>query len=88
MIATRQLVMEWGLNGRLTKCRYCRYSATKGRCHGNHFCLSLYRGVHWRHLVNMTKLFVCSGDAALCQITTSYLFVLRWSWYGNSVAYL
>ena len=29
-IAPRQLVMEGGLRGRLTECRYCR-------CHGNHF---------------------------------------------------
>jgi len=36
-IATRQLVMEWGLSGRLTDCRYCQYLAPKGRCHGNHF---------------------------------------------------
>jgi len=27
----------WGLSGRPTKCRYCRYPATKGRCHDNHF---------------------------------------------------
>jgi len=23
-----------------TECRYCRYPAPKGRCHGNPFCLS------------------------------------------------
>jgi len=42
MIATRQLVMEGGLSGRPTKCRYCQYPATEGRCHSNHFCLSVY----------------------------------------------
>jgi len=26
-------------------------------------------GVHWRHLAHMTELSMCSGDAALCQIT-------------------
>jgi len=31
------LVMEGGLSGRPTECRYCRLPATKGRCHGNHF---------------------------------------------------
>jgi len=29
--------MKGGLSGRLTECRYCRYPAPKGRCHGNHF---------------------------------------------------
>jgi len=37
MIATKQLVMEVGLSGRPTECRYCWYPASKGRCHGNHF---------------------------------------------------
>ena len=44
-----------GLSGRPTECRYCRYPATKGRCHGNHFCLSIfgvYTGVTWRILLN------------------------------------
>jgi len=36
-IATRQLVIEGGLSGRSTLCRYCRCPAPKGRCHGNHF---------------------------------------------------
>jgi len=40
-IAARRLVMEWGLSGWPTKLRYCRYAATKGRCHGNHFWLSV-----------------------------------------------
>ena len=55
MIATRQLVIEGSLSGRPTKCRYCRYIASKGCSHGNHFCLSIY-GVHigatWRILLN------------------------------------
>jgi len=28
-------------------------------------------GAHWRHLANMIEPSVCSGDAALCQITLS-----------------
>ena len=41
-IATRRLVMEGGVSGRPTECRYCRHPATKGRCHGNQFwdCIS------------------------------------------------
>jgi len=31
-IATGQLVMEGGLSGQPTKCRYCRYLALKRRC--------------------------------------------------------
>jgi len=27
------------------------------------------RGAHWRHLPNTTELFMCGGDATLCQIT-------------------
>ena len=54
-LATRQLVMEGGLSGRTTKCRYCRYPATKWRCHGNHFWLSIYAvyiGATWRIRLN------------------------------------
>ena len=44
-----------GLSGRPTKHRYCRYPATKGGCHGNHICLSIY-GVYigdtWRIQLN------------------------------------
>ena len=29
----------------------------------------LYMGAHWCHLANMTKLSMCGGDDALCQIT-------------------
>jgi len=55
-IATRQLDMEWGLSGRPTDFRYCRYPAPEGSCHGNHFFwLSIY-GVHivatWRIQLN------------------------------------
>ena len=25
-------------------------------------------GAHWRHLANTTELYVCGGDAALCQL--------------------
>ena len=54
-IATRQFVMEGGLSGWPTKCRYCRFCATKGHCHGNHFCLSVcgvYIGATWRIRLN------------------------------------
>jgi len=44
-MATRQLVMEGGLSGWPIECRYFRYVAHRGRCHGNHFWLSVY-GVH------------------------------------------
>jgi len=54
-IATSHLVTKGGLSGRPTECRYCRHPAPKGRCHGNHFCLSVY-GVHigatWRIRLN------------------------------------
>jgi len=29
----------------------------------------LHGGAHWRNLTNTTEPSVCSGDAALCQIT-------------------
>ena len=32
-IETRQLVIDGGLSGRPTECRYCRYIALKRRCH-------------------------------------------------------
>jgi len=47
--------MEGALSGWLTKCRYFQYPATKGRCHGNHFCLSIYGmyiGATWRIRLN------------------------------------
>ena len=47
--------MEGGLSGRPTKCRYCQYPATKWRCHGNHFWLSIYAvyiGATWRIRLN------------------------------------
>ena len=40
-IAPRQLAMEGDLSGRPTECRYCGYPAHKGRCHDNHFWLSM-----------------------------------------------
>jgi len=43
--------------------------APKGRCHGNHFWLSIIWGAHWRHLANTTEPSMCCGDAALCHIT-------------------
>ena len=58
------------MSGQPTKCRYCRYIATKRRCHGKHF-LAFYicSGAHWCHPANMTEPSVCGGGAALCQIT-------------------
>jgi len=32
-------------------------------------------GAHWRHLANTTKLTVCGGDAACCQITLTTYFI-------------
>jgi len=61
--------MEGGLSGRLTECRYCRYPAPKGRCHGNHFLAFYIWGAHWCDLANTTEPSVCGGDAALCQVT-------------------
>ena len=29
----------------------------------------LYMGAHWHHLANLTELFVCGSDVALCQVT-------------------
>jgi len=69
--ATRQLVMEGSLSGQPTECRYCRYPAPKGRCHGNHFP-AFYRriwGAYWLHLANTTGPSMCGGGVALCQIT-------------------
>jgi len=55
MIATRQLVIERGLSGLPTECRYSRHLAPQGRCHGNHF-LAFYIWVHigatWRIRLN------------------------------------
>jgi len=54
-IATRQLVMEGALSGWPTECRYCRYLAHTGRCHGNRFWLSVYAmhtGATWRIRLN------------------------------------
>jgi len=65
----RRLVMEEGLSGQPTKCRYCRYPATKRRCHGNHFLAFNIRGAHGSQLTNTSEPSVCGGDAALCQIT-------------------
>jgi len=44
---------------------------SKRRCHGNynHILAFYIWGARWRHLANTTELSVCSGDAALCQIT-------------------
>jgi len=58
---------------------------------------------HWHHLANKTELFVCSGDAVLCQITltTCYLWprplrqshrqpstLRRILYYGHSTQYI
>ena len=32
-------------------------------------------GAHWRHLANTTKLTMCGGDAACCQITLTAYFI-------------
>ena len=51
-IATRQLVIEGGLSGEPAECRYCRYPAPKGCCHGNRFLALCMFGAHWHHLAN------------------------------------
>ena len=77
-IATRQLVMEWGLSGRLTDYRYCGYLAPMGCCHDNHFLAFSIWGAYWCHLAlaNTTKLPMCGGDVALCQITLASCLAL------------
>jgi len=59
-----------GLNGRPTKCRYCRYRATTGRCHGNHFWVPIY-GCTLAPPSESTEPSMCGGDAALCHITST-----------------
>jgi len=56
------------MSGRPTECRYCRYPAPKGRCHGNHVLAFYIWGAHWRHLANTTKPSMCGGDAALVKL--------------------
>jgi len=56
--------MEAGLSCRLTECRYRRYPAPKGCCHGNHFLAFYIWGAHWRHLANTTEPSMCGGGAA------------------------
>jgi len=36
---------------------------------GKHFLAFCICGAHWRHLANTSEPSMCSGDAALCQIT-------------------
>jgi len=88
MIATRQLVMEGSLSGRPTDCRYRRYLAAKGCCHGNHFLAFYIWGAHWRHLANTTELSMCGGDAALCQITLTTCCKRIWKDLSVVIAYL
>jgi len=58
------------LSGWPTECRYCRYPAPMGRCHGNYFWLYMRCTLAPpRHLANTTEPSMCGGDAALCQIT-------------------
>jgi len=77
-IVTRLLVMERGLSGRPTKCRYCRYTATKGRCHGNHL-LAFYgghNGATWQIRLNcpcVVAMWPCVK--LLVIITTTFGFI-------------
>jgi len=75
-VATRQLVVEGGLSGRPTECRYCRCTAPKGRCRSNHFLAFYIWGAYCRHLANTTEPSMCGGDVALCQITLTICLVL------------
>jgi len=40
-ITTMRLFIEGDLSVQPTECRYCRYPATKGGYHGNHFLASI-----------------------------------------------
>ena len=51
-----------------------QFRGSKGRCHGNHFLAFCICGAHWCHLANTTEPSVCSGDAALCQISLTTCF--------------
>jgi len=53
--------------------RHSRFRGSKKRCHGNHVLAFCIWGAHWRLLTNTTKLSLCGGDAALCQITLEHL---------------
>jgi len=44
--------------------------------HGNHFLAFYIWGAHWHHLANTTEASMCSGDAALCQITLTTCFIM------------
>ena len=55
MIATMAIGYGGGLSGLLTKCRYYRYPATKGRCHGNHLWLSV--GYNFGYMIAGDTLF-------------------------------
>ena len=75
-LATRLLVMEgvWVVGQQ--KCRYCRYPATKGRCHGKHFCFlynALHIGATHRILVNRS---CAAAMRPYYLISTSYWSVL------------
>jgi len=78
--------MKWGLSGQPTKCRYCRYLAPKGRCHGNHFLAFYIWRAHWRHLANTTQPSVCGGDAALCEITLTTCQYYKCTDYTDALA--
>ena len=81
-----------GLSNRPIECRYYRYLAAKGRCHGNHFLAFYILGAHCRHLANTTELSICGGDAALCQIILSTCYntctVVTSNYYDNQFAIL
>jgi len=47
------------LSVRPTECRYCRYPATKGGCHGNHFLASIRYNLSY--VVRSDTLFDVTG---------------------------
>jgi len=74
---TAELIkMPFGLLAQMGPRNRVRWRSTvaKGCCYSNQFVF-LYMGVHWRHLANTTEPSVCSGNAALCQITLTTCFI-------------
>jgi len=51
--------MEGSLSGQPTECRYCRYPAPNGRCHGNHFLA--FDGLNFGCMITSETLFDSRG---------------------------
>jgi len=59
--ATKAIGYGGSLSGQPTECRYCRYLAPKGRCHCNHFWLSV--GYNFGHVI---------ASGAICDSTGGF----------------